>query len=85
MTANRQIVLAELPGGDHLGPQHFRLNVGEAEIDRCLAELEGDAPTRLSALQAALGCGTSCGSCLPELNRMVIGQAIPAVVPELSA
>ncbi|MDP1630392.1 MAG: NADP-dependent oxidoreductase [Caulobacter sp.] len=30
MTANRQIVLAQLPGSDHLGPQHFRLNVAEA-------------------------------------------------------
>jgi hypothetical protein len=30
MTDNRQIVLAQLPGGDHLGPQHFRLNVAEA-------------------------------------------------------
>lgn len=30
MTANRQIVLAELPGAGHLGPQHFRLNEAQA-------------------------------------------------------
>lgn len=30
MTANRQIVLAQLPGGDHLGPQHFTLNTAQA-------------------------------------------------------
>ncbi len=30
MTANRQIVLAQLPGGDHLGPQHFILKTTEA-------------------------------------------------------
>lgn len=29
MSANRQIVLAQLPGSDHLGPQHFRLNLAE--------------------------------------------------------
>ncbi|WP_205599485.1 NADP-dependent oxidoreductase [Sandarakinorhabdus rubra] len=30
MTANRQILLAQLPGGDQLGPQHFTLNTAEA-------------------------------------------------------
>jgi assimilatory nitrate reductase catalytic subunit len=29
-----------------------------------------DAPT-LAALQAKLGCGTSCGSCVPELRRLL--------------
>ena len=34
------------------------------------------APTseRLAALQGALKCGTNCGSCLPELKRMVRAQ-----------
>ncbi len=31
---------------------------------------ESRAPT-LAALQAKLGCGTSCGSCVPELKRML--------------
>ncbi len=33
----------------------------------------GDAPARLAALQAELGCGTQCGSCVPELRRLVQG------------
>jgi assimilatory nitrate reductase catalytic subunit len=27
--------------------------------------------SRLATLQADLQCGTNCGSCLPELRRMV--------------
>ena len=29
------------------------------------------AEQRLASLQGALQCGTNCGSCLPELKRMV--------------
>lgn len=39
----------------------------EAQLARC----EGSAEERLAALQAALRCGTNCGSCVPELKRMV--------------
>jgi assimilatory nitrate reductase catalytic subunit len=42
------------------------LDVGEAEIGAKLAAGAG-----LEQLQAELRCGTSCGSCLPELRRMV--------------
>ncbi len=55
------------------------LNVGEGEIASALASFEGrgdgdsdgDDATRLAALQRQLRCGTECGSCLPELKRMV--------------
>ncbi len=42
----------------------------------------GDDKQRLAALQGALPCGTNCGSCLPELQRMVrtsAGAAAAAV------
>ncbi len=42
------------------------LNVGSNQIDAVLAE-----GADLAALQARLGCGTSCGSCLPELRKRV--------------
>ena len=42
-------------------------------ITTTLGRLAGDAPARLAALQAELGCGTQCGSCVPELRRLVQG------------
>jgi len=46
----------------------------QAELGRCT----GTPDERLAALQGALKCGTNCGSCLPELKRMV--RATPAEV-----
>jgi assimilatory nitrate reductase catalytic subunit len=43
-----------------------------AELGRC----NGTPEERLASLQGALKCGTNCGSCLPELKRMV--RATPA-------
>ena len=55
-------------------------NVSEAAISSCLAQCEGDETARLSQLQARLQCGTNCGSCIPELRRLVrAGQ--PSGVP----
>ncbi|MBV8030480.1 MAG: molybdopterin-dependent oxidoreductase, partial [Betaproteobacteria bacterium] len=59
--------LSSLPEG--AGPDIGRVicscyQVGEAEIDAVIAH----SPT-LEALKARLRCGTSCGSCLPELRR----------------
>lgn len=36
-----------------------------------LAACAGSAEERLASLQGALRCGTNCGSCVPELKRMV--------------
>ncbi|MBG9386479.1 nitrate reductase [Caenimonas aquaedulcis] len=46
-------------------------NVTDMAISAQLAEGTGSEQERLDSLQAALQCGTNCGSCLPELKRMV--------------
>jgi assimilatory nitrate reductase catalytic subunit len=46
-------------------------NVGEADISAVLATSSGSAQAQLQQVQDALKCGTSCGSCVPELKRMV--------------
>nr|WP_198531157.1 nitrate reductase [Thauera phenolivorans] len=46
------------------------LGVGEADIAAGIAG--GD---RLEALQGRLGCGTACGSCVPEIRRMIAAAA----------
>jgi assimilatory nitrate reductase catalytic subunit len=46
-------------------------NVGESEIAATLSTLDGAASDRLATLQQRLKCGTQCGSCLPELKRMI--------------
>ncbi|MBI2311010.1 MAG: molybdopterin-dependent oxidoreductase [Betaproteobacteria bacterium] len=45
------------------------LNVSEHAIRQAL-----DGGADLSALQARLKCGTECGSCLPEIKRMVAAR-----------
>ncbi|MBL8521994.1 MAG: molybdopterin-dependent oxidoreductase, partial [Betaproteobacteria bacterium] len=54
--------------------------VGEAAIRSALAQLPGTATERLAVLQRNLKCGTECGSCLPEVKRLVaaIEPAVPA-------
>ncbi|MFT5933366.1 MAG: assimilatory nitrate reductase catalytic subunit [Hydrogenophaga sp.] len=46
-------------------------NVSEGAIRSALSTCEGDAGQRLAALQGRLACGTNCGSCLPEVQRLV--------------
>jgi assimilatory nitrate reductase catalytic subunit len=46
-----------------------------AELSRC----SGTGDARLAHLQATLKCGTQCGSCVPELRRMVRLHAPTAV------
>ncbi len=53
------------------------LGVSEPTIRACLAEVAGTPHERLAALQARHRCGTQCGSCLPELKRLVL-QVHPA-------
>lgn len=45
-------------------------NVGESRVRDAVA-----AGATLAALQRDLKCGTSCGSCVPELRRLVLAQA----------
>ena len=46
-------------------------NVTEPEISAQLTDTAGTGEERLASLQTALQCGTNCGSCLPELKRLV--------------
>jgi assimilatory nitrate reductase catalytic subunit len=46
-------------------------NVNEDAITGTLAQCSGNDSERLTALQQTLKCGTNCGSCVPELQRMV--------------
>ena len=57
------------------------LDVSEPAIRACLAGIGGSAQRRLAELQGALQCGTQCGSCLPELRRLV--QQVPAALETL--
>lgn len=50
-------------------------NVSEDAIQARLAACEGSGEQRLAALQASLQCGTNCGSCVPELKRLVRASA----------
>jgi assimilatory nitrate reductase catalytic subunit len=51
-------------------------NVADVAIQTELGRCTGTADERLAKLQGALKCGTNCGSCIPELKRMV--RAAPA-------
>jgi assimilatory nitrate reductase catalytic subunit len=46
-------------------------NVTDAAIADHLAGCHGPDEARLASLQSTLNCGTNCGSCVPELKRMV--------------
>ena len=55
------------------------LDVDERTINTQLAGTPvGPAEQRLAGLQQALKCGTQCGSCLPELRRLVQASAVAA-------
>jgi assimilatory nitrate reductase catalytic subunit len=51
-------------------------NVGEDAIRGALPRCGGTDDQRLAQLQGQLKCGTNCGSCIPELRRLV--KAVPA-------
>ncbi|MFP8777161.1 molybdopterin-dependent oxidoreductase [Hydrogenophaga sp. RWCD_12] len=51
-------------------------NVSEEAIRAALPRCGGSADQRLAELQGKLRCGTNCGSCIPELRRLV--KAVPA-------
>lgn len=46
-------------------------NVRDANINTQLSQCKGNEDQRLAQLQGALKCGTNCGSCLPEVKRLV--------------
>ncbi|MFT4241207.1 MAG: molybdopterin-dependent oxidoreductase [Acidovorax sp.] len=46
-------------------------NVTDAAITTALAHCHGSDDARLAQLQGGLRCGTNCGSCLPEIKRLL--------------
>jgi assimilatory nitrate reductase catalytic subunit len=50
-------------------------NVTDVAIEAQLKQCTGSDKERLGALQGALKCGTNCGSCVPQLQRMVRSNA----------
>ena len=46
-------------------------NVTDSAIETHLGASAGSAKERLDSLQSSLKCGTNCGSCVPQLQRMV--------------
>jgi assimilatory nitrate reductase catalytic subunit len=46
-------------------------DVSDHEIQTRLASCTGNADAQLAQLQEQLKCGTNCGSCVPELKRLV--------------
>jgi assimilatory nitrate reductase catalytic subunit len=46
-------------------------NVTDVAIEAQLSHCQGSSQERLASLQSALKCGTHCGSCVPQLQRMV--------------
>jgi assimilatory nitrate reductase catalytic subunit len=53
-------------------------DVTDVAISAQLANCHGSGKERLDALQIALKCGTNCGSCLPQLQRMVRDTLAPS-------
>jgi assimilatory nitrate reductase catalytic subunit len=53
-------------------------NVSESEIEAGIAATSGSDEARLAAVQQSLRCGTQCGSCKPELMRLVRAQRVVA-------
>ena len=46
-------------------------NVTDLTIQAHLTSCSGSAAQQLQSLQSSLKCGTHCGSCVPQLQRMV--------------
>ena len=56
------------------------LNVADTEINAALTSLDGSPVDVLAGLQASLKCGTNCGSCVPELKKMIAQKIKVAAV-----
>ncbi|WP_029461410.1 nitrate reductase [Serpentinimonas barnesii] len=55
------------------------LDVSEQAITLHLARSPGSPSQRLAQLQSTLQCGTQCGSCIPQLKRLLQSVAAPAM------
>jgi len=61
------------------------LHVTDVAITQTLAACQGSDAERLAQLQGTLRCGTQCGSCVPELKRMVRAGAPASEAPHPEA
>jgi assimilatory nitrate reductase catalytic subunit len=59
------------------------VGVKDVAIQAHLKTCQGDETARLASLQGVLKCGTQCGSCVPELRRM-IRLTLPSDAPAAS-
>ena len=53
-------------------------NISDKQITTALTGIHGSADIQLVKLQDALKCGTNCGSCIPELKRLVQTSRVAA-------
>ena len=60
-------------------------NVNHIAINERLATCQGNDDQRLAELQDALRCGTQCGSCVPELRRLVRASAAPTAAQPVAS
>jgi assimilatory nitrate reductase catalytic subunit len=60
-------------------------HVRDIAIEDHLRTCSGTDSERLAKLQGALQCGTNCGSCIPELQRMVRSSSSQPIIPILTA
>ena len=64
------------------------LGVDEGAIRQCLATTAGPPADRVARVKEALRCGTQCGSCMPELQRLarevpLASHPSPSLLPEV--
>jgi assimilatory nitrate reductase catalytic subunit len=52
------------------------LNVSDNEINSTMQELDGAPEDILAGLQTRLKCGTNCGSCVPEIRKMILMKPV---------
>ncbi|MES2091988.1 MAG: molybdopterin dinucleotide binding domain-containing protein, partial [Pseudomonadota bacterium] len=52
-------------------------NVTEPAIVEGLSHCQGNTDERLASLQGQLKCGTNCGSCIPELRKLIKLHPLP--------
>lgn len=65
------------------GPQVCTcFNVSQPAIEQHLKACPGTSHERLVSVQAALKCGTNCGSCLPQLKQLVAAVRTGTSAPE---
>jgi len=74
----RTWMLAPLSTPPEGAPQRGRVVCTCIDVSERAIRERIEAGATLEQLQRALGCGGGCGSCLPEIKRMLLERAAPA-------